>query len=485
MAESRVFQLSPYQVEFINRFLDPDAPPFWHLIAPIGSGKTITAVSLIGEMFRSHDAQRILILVNAALGLQYESMLRDELQSTSVIRVDRPLFRELEARTTPGMNPWSQPIVAVMSLDLAKRPEIARSLITAKWDLVLVDQAHSLAGQRAALLEDMINANAVGRLLLLGVADADTLKVSIPGLVTWNWYRRIGNLSDAVLPLAITLQVVEYERSPSEVSFLRQLHNLVKQLGQGPAKAFQASLLLRAASSSLYAAEQTLNRLRSRIAHAEIFPAVGADEVDETASIDTDQLDEFSNDEPGLGLKHRVSEADLKMVSEVLNALDEVTNDSKFQALARLLKEITWKETNKVVVLTTHAATVSYLRTSLEEMLGERVYELTGSMSYTERSVNLERFRSQGGVLICSALLVTGTSLELDVAVIYDQPRSAIALNQLLGRFFRPSSSTYAKVYLLKDLSGAIPGEEQLIRMLDKVEAVNDLTLEGAQPPGE
>ena len=127
------------------------------------------ASALIGEMFGSHDAQRVLVLVPAMLSSQYAYMLRDELQSVPVIQVDREFFRELEASAPPKTNPWPQPIIAVVSLDLAKRSEVARSLVATKWDLVLVEQAHSLAGQRAALLDEMLGANAVGRLLLLGV----------------------------------------------------------------------------------------------------------------------------------------------------------------------------------------------------------------------------------------------------------------------------------------------------------------------------
>ena len=229
MTKSRLSGLLPYHVEFINRFLDPDASPFWHLIAPPGSGKSLMASALIGEMFSSHDAERVLVLVPAMLSSQYAYMLRDELQSMPVIQVDRKFFRELEASAPPKTNPWPQPIIAVVSLDLAKRPEIAQSLIAAKWDLVLVDQAHSLAGQRAALLDEMLRAAAIGRLLLLGVTDEGASKVPIPGLVTWNWYQRIADLSGAASPsMAIVLHVVEYERSPSEVDFLRKLRDFAK-----------------------------------------------------------------------------------------------------------------------------------------------------------------------------------------------------------------------------------------------------------------
>ena len=269
--------------------------------------------------------------------------------------------------------------------------------------------------------------------------------------------------------MAIVLHVVEYERSPSEVDFLRQLRNFAKQLSKGPVGSLQRSLLLRTASSSLYAAEQTISRLRNRIAHVDLFSAVDADRAEETISVDVDQLDELSDDAAELGFKQTGSEADLKMVTKILNALDEVTDDNKFQALASLLKRIMGAGATRVGVFAAYAATVSYLKPSLQELLEESVYELTGMMPYEERSASLSQFRRQGGVLVCSPQIVVGTDLNLDAAIVYDLPRSPTAMKQLLARFFRPSGKAPATVYLLRDLSGAIPGEEELFRLPSSV----------------
>ena len=125
-----------------------------------------------------------------------------------------------------------------------------------------------------------------------------------------------------------------------------------------------------------------------------------ADQPDETISADSDLLDELPDAEPKLGLKYSEPEAELRKVMKVLDTLDAVTEDSKFQALARLLKEMMPAETTRLGVFAAYAATVSYLQASLEEILGVRVYGLTGSMPYDERRASLGQFGQQGGVLV-------------------------------------------------------------------------------------
>ena len=53
---------------------------------------------------------------------------------------------------------------------------------------------------------------------------------------------------------------------------------------------------------------------------------------------------------------------------------------------------------------------------------------------------------------------------------------------QLLARLSRSNNRAPAAVYLLKDMSGAIPGEEQLFQMLDTLGGIDKLTLGGQLP---
>ena len=60
---------------------------------------------------------------------------------------------------------WSKGLYT-MSIDLAKRPDVRELLSTAGWDLVVVDEAHSLSGRRLQLVDELRAMNPAPALLL-------------------------------------------------------------------------------------------------------------------------------------------------------------------------------------------------------------------------------------------------------------------------------------------------------------------------------
>ena len=56
--------------------------------------------------------------------------------------MDAPGIRRRSTSLAVGVNPWTTVAIAIASLDYVKRPEVQPALISCRWDLVIVDEAH-------------------------------------------------------------------------------------------------------------------------------------------------------------------------------------------------------------------------------------------------------------------------------------------------------------------------------------------------------
>ena len=61
------------------------------------------------------------------------------------------------------VNPWAVEPIVIASIDYIKRPEVMRSLETLLWDVVVLDEAHHLAGRSDRAAADRCLAIAPGR----------------------------------------------------------------------------------------------------------------------------------------------------------------------------------------------------------------------------------------------------------------------------------------------------------------------------------
>ena len=56
------------------------------------------------------------------------------------------MLRRLATTLPIGVNPWSTLAVADASVDYVKRPEVLPAVAACSWDIVVVDEAHGVAG---------------------------------------------------------------------------------------------------------------------------------------------------------------------------------------------------------------------------------------------------------------------------------------------------------------------------------------------------
>jgi superfamily II DNA or RNA helicase len=111
----------------------------------VGLGKTIQAGLVASELLVRRAIDRILILSPAGLREQWTTELAERF-AIDAANVDAPTLRRLATTLPVGVNPWSTLAVAIASVDYVKRAEVVPAVAACTWDLVIVDEAHGVAG---------------------------------------------------------------------------------------------------------------------------------------------------------------------------------------------------------------------------------------------------------------------------------------------------------------------------------------------------
>mgnify|MGYP003385777507 CR=1 FL=1 len=135
-------QLLPHQLYIAQQVSSREAPRVL-LADEVGLGKTIEAGLILHRLLLLGRIERVLILLPDNLIHQWlVEMLRRFNLAFSVMDEERCMIFEEEH---PGGNPFQQQRLVIGSLDaLANNGKRASQLLDAKWDLVIVDEAHHL-----------------------------------------------------------------------------------------------------------------------------------------------------------------------------------------------------------------------------------------------------------------------------------------------------------------------------------------------------
>ena len=137
---SRVDPL-PHQLEAVYEHLLKLPTVRFLLADDAGAGKTIMAGLLIRELKLRGLAERVLVVCPANLAFQWQREMREKFDERFLV------LKGSDIRDQFGVNQWLEQKQVVTSLDLAKRTEILPSLRQARWDLVIVDEAHRISAR--------------------------------------------------------------------------------------------------------------------------------------------------------------------------------------------------------------------------------------------------------------------------------------------------------------------------------------------------
>jgi len=369
-----------------------------------------------------------------------------------------------------------------MSIDFAKRDDIASSIMSVVWDLVIFDESHLLRRKRRVFFDLLKKSGAARRALLLtntpshlrGVAVS---QVKYGDVVDWDGRPLFPSFEKQLMS-------VWYHRTDQERIYLVELLEFARSLAsiRSFGKLYE-TIIMRNATSSIYAIQGMLRRLkdawspvRNRMAHG----VISSDEdtfqkVQQKLVTITDLLGDSDDiladiNQSHVGMKIQPDQFSylFNTLESLLDQIEDIGTDSKLDALIGYLQELS-KMTDKthICIWTSFRSTAQYLLSSLRD-LKKPLHMMTGILELAERQSVIENFRENGGILITTDASLTGIGLEfVDKCINYDLPANPNIFEQRWGRFLRLGRISNFEMVVLRDESYSLPWEEKLAKTIE------------------
>ena len=470
----------PHQLAVLDRALATD--PLRLLLADeVGLGKTIEAGLVITELKARGLVRRVLVVAPKGVQLQWIAEMADRFNEEFVL---------VGADGIPvdaGVNPWRAFDQVVCSVDAVKpmrsragwspervaahNDQRVRAIVEAGWDLVVIDEAHHVAGSSEDVARYQLGrllAEATPRLLLLsatphsGKSDAfarllalldDAFlhgrpidRASVGPLVVRTEKRHATDNDGRPLfrPRTTILSTVPYGGRTVERSLYEAVTDYVRhgyrraQAEHRPAVGFLVLLMQRLVSSStaaiLAALERRLIAVTAEGQQLRLFTGRASEWGDLTGE---EQLAALADAQ---GAAWGDERAEVELLIDLARKSVGSGIDAKARYLLDLLGQIARAEGDssaKAVVFTEFVPTQEML---LDVLAGAGIsaVAINGSMSIGERRDAQDAFRADARVLVSTDAGGEGVNLQFaHVVVNFDLPWSPTRLEQRIGRVDR------------------------------------------------
>jgi superfamily II DNA or RNA helicase len=424
--------VNSHQAAFIAHFFRESRKRLYLLQAAPGLGATYTVAHIVQRALVITPGARILILTPSRGSSQtLQAQMQGLLMRVGVKAeaVDRYRYRELQDSAPGNSTIWHAGTAFVLSVNFAKQHDVAQSLVTVPWTLLIVDEARLLGPLGLEVVRRIIASSKDVRVLLLSATgEPDMLALGSEPFTTTRWHRSevVDQAGESAFSRpSIKLEYIEFHEEHGEQLMRGAIEQIARQLQTSRDAALLSASLLRLLASSPAALEDGMRRFRNRLAHG--IPALTPVEAGDDDETDSDDL-------PTTVPENR--EELLAILNGCLKDLDFLTADSKLSAFIEKLAEMRSDSTLiRLGVLTEYRATLFYLQAQLEEA-GFNVHILHGSISLEEVVDSVDRFGLEGGVLLATTGMTEGIDLpQVAWLVLYDLPRSPGVLAQIYGRF--------------------------------------------------
>ena len=465
---SRVY-VKPHQVSVAHQVLSAPQPRFV-LADEVGLGKTIEAGLVLSALLHAGLVKRCLVVAPSHLTVQWLAELFHKFNLLFTLMDPERAKDDREAADSeaePG-EPWDRHPLVITSLEwLSRSKQESDHAAEAGWDLVVIDEAHHLRGERAYQVAQSLAGRTWGLLLLtatplqLDPAEYHALLRLVdpaPAATEVELRARLarqGDLSaevrallagDALAALRIAALFPDDEelgklRGPPLLAHLAESYGLSARLlrnrraivgGFTKRTLTKIDVQLSPAERSLeeeVRAALSLAKLPSGAVLAALLRRLGSSPLALAAGLAASD------------------DARLRKLSERAAAL---TEDAKLAAFRALLDELGPAE--KVLVFAETRETIEYLRAALAKQRLEALAYL-GDLTPAERDKLVARFRDPEGprIMLCTELGGEGRNFQhCHVLVNYDLAWSPAAIEQRIGRIDRIGQSREVRIYCFR-----------------------------------
>ncbi len=483
----------PHQLAILQRAL-ATSPLRLLLADEVGLGKTIEAGLIITELKARGLLHRVLVVAPKGVQLQWVAEMADRFDEQFVLV--GPGGVPLES----GVDPWRTFDQVICSLDTVKPLQARRgwspervaafndrrlhAVAEAGWDLVVIDEAHHVAGSGEDVARHQLArrlAGAVPNVLLLtatphsGKRDAfarllgllddgffhgrPVLRENVAPLVARTEKRRAIDRAGQPLfrPRATHLMIVPYGARAVEedlyeavTSYVR--HGYRRSIDERrPAVGFLVLLMQRLVSSSTAAIWAALERRLAAL-------AMESAEPQRLFTDDSAEWRELTGEEQevALGSARRPAWTGERTELEALLELAKKASSDGLDAKARYLLDLVGRvarsegDPSTKVVLFTEFVPTQRMLLELFASAGIPAVGIDGSMSIGERRDAQDAFRDSARVLVSTDAGGEGVNLQFaHIVVNYDLPWSPTRLEQRIGRVDRIGQSADVAAYNL------------------------------------
>jgi ERCC4-related helicase len=462
---------------FVQSFLDEKSSRYQRLVAPVGMGKTDVAVKIIQKISQTKDIRILFFLPTKALVENISLYIKAEVD-IPVEAVDVRKFREMLTKTDIGASPWPINAVVIMPIDVIKSPQVFDYIMQAQWDLIIFNDVRfnslsisnyvssNVKVEPISIFQFLLKKENASRILILDSillphrqGEDDFMERKF---VTTNWHSPMSY--DNPLNIQLSLEVIKYQRSPEEIELIQkylQLQELSKNT------TYEDLFRIKDVSSSLYAIEQSLRRIRNTLVHEDALSFIGTSKEGVPAEV-AEWLAIFVSRK-----KEKLLDFDEKL-TQVLDTFKNIVADNKFDALMKYVREC--PKGKRILIYGNDADTISYLDTSLKELRRD-VYQFSARQKINNQETSPDKFLINGGFLLLSSANITslrGIEIELDEIILYDIPNSSASTRVIISRLFntaQPDDSQLSskKVVAFEDKSKILPIESDLLQRLKRI----------------
>lgn len=484
----------PHQLHVLNRAMETNNIRYI-LADEVGLGKTIEAGMIIKELKARGLVQRVLVVCPTGLVTQWASEMQEKFHER--FQVILPSDYDTIKRLTDSDDVYGQYDQVISPMDsikpLEKRAgwsdekvekyneERIYSIINSGWDLVIIDEAHRVAGSSGEVARYKLGnllSQASPYLLLLSATPHNGKTEPFLRLVRLLDAEAFPNaksiVKEQVAPYLIRTEKREAIDNNGNLLFKNRIthlvtlqwderHSLQKELYQMVssyvAKTYNKALrnkkknmcliflliiMQRMVTSSTAAVRQSLERRLNVLKTQNTRLGTLTEEDLEDLNIE-DGVEEALE---AMSLDMEEEIAELERIIAVAKQAEFQHPDVKVETLTDTLDALLSEDRDqKVIVFTEFVATQLYLRELLVNK-GFTVTILNGSMSVEDRDAALREFREHSNIFISTDAGGEGLNLQFaNIIINYDLPWNPMKIEQRCGRADRIGQTRDVHIY--------------------------------------